>query len=54
VAIAAQLMQILSQPAAEAADAVAGSGPIAPCTAGECAQCGRHEPLTQGTVVTQT
>jgi xanthine dehydrogenase accessory factor len=55
VAIAAQLMQILSQPAADAATAaVAGVGPVAPCAAGECEQCGRHEPQTKGTAVTET
>jgi xanthine dehydrogenase accessory factor len=54
VAIAAQLMQILSQPANDAAAvAVPAAGPAAPCAAGECQQCGREQHI-QGTVVTET
>ncbi|MGC1456651.1 MAG: xanthine dehydrogenase accessory protein XdhC [Steroidobacteraceae bacterium] len=52
VAIAAQLMQKLSQPAAEAPAAAAGTGPAAPCME-DCGQCGRHNE-TEGTVVTET
>jgi xanthine dehydrogenase accessory factor len=52
VAIAAQLMQILSQPANDAAAATVDAGP-GPC-AGECQQCGRHNEQTPGTVVTET
>jgi xanthine dehydrogenase accessory factor len=57
VAIAAQLLQMLSQPANDAqAAAPLGTAPAAPCAAGACEQCGRHEPQikTQGTVVTET
>jgi xanthine dehydrogenase accessory factor len=57
VAIAAHLMQILSQPANEAqATAPVGSGPVTPCAAGECEQCGRHEPQMKmkAKVVTET
>lgn len=52
VAIAAQLMQVLSQPAADAPIAAAGTGPTVPCRE-DCAQCGRHNE-TEGTVVTET
>lgn len=57
VAIAAQLMQILSQPpkgtpAAEAASA----GPVgtAACADGDCEHCGRQTKEIQGTAVTET
>ncbi len=53
VAIAAQLMQILSQPAAEAPAPAAGTGPVSSCME-ECGQCGRHNENTKGTVVTET
>jgi len=53
VAIAAQLMQILSQPAADAPAAAAATGPSAPCME-NCEQCGRHDATTRGTVVTET
>jgi xanthine dehydrogenase accessory factor len=54
VAIAAQLMQILSQPANDAAAAAAPAPePAAPCAAGECQQCGREQHI-KGTVVTET
>jgi len=52
VAIAAQLMQILSQPANAAAAAAGEAGPV-PCT-GECRQCGGHHEHTPGTAVTET
>lgn len=54
VAIAAQLMQILSQPAADAAGAAPAAGPVAPC-AGECERCGQHtEQPVKGIVVAET
>jgi xanthine dehydrogenase accessory factor len=54
VAIAAQLMQLLSQPSSDAAVSAAGGGPAAPCTAGECEQCGRHPQGAKGSMVTET
>lgn len=55
VAIAAQLMQLLSQPKLDVAPAPhAGARPVVPCAAGECEQCGRHEQKTKGTVVIAT
>jgi xanthine dehydrogenase accessory factor len=55
VAIAAQLLQLLSQPATgtAAATGVAG-GPLAPCAAGDCETCGGHAQKDKGTVVTET
>jgi xanthine dehydrogenase accessory factor len=55
VAIAAQLMQILSQPATGTlVNLGAPSGPIAPCAAGDCESCGGHEQKSKGTLVTET
>ena len=55
VAIAAQLMQILSRPATGAsAPRMAAVEPVTPCAAGECENCGRHGEKTQSTLVTET
>ncbi len=52
VAIAAQLMQILSEPSMPR---TARSGHTAdPCQAGECGSCGREKQTIKGTVVTET
>jgi xanthine dehydrogenase accessory factor len=55
VAIAAQLMQILTQPAPGTLTSTAApSGPVAPCAAGDCENCGGHAQQSNGTVVTET
>ncbi len=55
VAVAAQLMQILSQPATGAAlRQVTVAGSVAPCAAGNCETCSRHEQEPEGTVVSAT
>jgi xanthine dehydrogenase accessory factor len=55
VAIAAQLMQILSQPARGAlVTSGVPSAPVSPCAAGDCENCGAHAPKSKGTVVTET
>ena len=53
VAIAAQLMQLLSQPvAASAMPGVVAATPS--CAAGDCANCGKEEPKAKGMLVTET
>ena len=54
VAIAAQLMQILSDPERAQATAPAGSVGDDACAAGECGSCGRQARKTKGFVVTET
>ena len=54
VAVAAQLLQILSQPARVALRHDAFASPVAPCAAGDCENCGRHEQQREGTVVSAT
>jgi len=55
VAIAAQLMQILSQSAnGEPAAPAVRAGPVAPCAAEDCDSCGRQEQKAEGSVVTET
>jgi xanthine dehydrogenase accessory factor len=53
VAIAAQLMQMLSQPPAPAAAATPAAADPS-CAAVDCENCGRHEPETKDIVVTDT
>jgi xanthine dehydrogenase accessory factor len=55
VAIAAQLMQLLSQPATGLlVNPAVPAAPVAPCTAGDCDNCGGHAQASKGTVVTET
>ena len=54
VAIAAQLLQLLSQPVAAEADARAPRGSEDKCAAGDCGSCGRPARKTKGIVVTET
>ena len=53
VAIAAQLMQLLSQPAAAATTPMI-AGAAESCAAGSCQTCGKHEQKAQGMLVTET
>jgi xanthine dehydrogenase accessory factor len=54
VAIAAQLMQMLSQPAAAAAPAAPIPADGEGCSAGRCGNCGRHDQKAKGLLVTET
>jgi xanthine dehydrogenase accessory factor len=55
VAIAAQLMQLLSQPATGTLlTPGVPSGPVVPCAAGDCENCGAQAQKSKGTVVTET
>ncbi|HTC44064.1 MAG TPA: xanthine dehydrogenase accessory protein XdhC [Steroidobacteraceae bacterium] len=54
VAIAAQLMQLLSQPAAGPLIRAVPGGPLVACAAGDCENCGGPAQKSKGTVVTQT
>jgi xanthine dehydrogenase accessory factor len=55
VAIAAQLMQILSRPTTDTTvPRIAARDPATPCAAGDCENCGRHEEKTKVNVVTET
>jgi xanthine dehydrogenase accessory factor len=54
VAIAAQLMQILSQTAQGEPRAQTVRGGNDSCAAGDCGSCGRHAQKSEGVVVTET
>jgi xanthine dehydrogenase accessory factor len=54
VAIAAQLMQLLSQMPQSAPATQAARGGDESCAAGDCGSCGRHPHTTEGMVVTET
>jgi xanthine dehydrogenase accessory factor len=54
VAIAAQLMQLLSQRAPREPDTPVVRGANDSCAAGDCGSCGRQGQKTQGIVVTET
>jgi len=54
VAIAAQLMQLLSQTATREPGTPAVRGANDSCAAGDCGSCGRHAQTTEGIVVTET
>jgi xanthine dehydrogenase accessory factor len=54
VAIAAQLMQLLSQSVQGEPGTPTGRGAHDSCAAGDCGSCGRHAQKTEGIVVTET
>jgi len=54
VAIAAQLMQLLSQSAQGESGTPTVRGANDSCAAGDCGSCGRHAQKTEGIVVTET